>query len=149
MKIDAFADGSLVNTETGEILPKEEYAFIAIPRRLKVYGWFMAFQNAFEILAKDKELWGQPQAVLNYMFSRLDFENYISVQQAEIAEALDIERSRVSEAIRKLLAKGILLRGPKSGRTWSYKLNNAYGWKGQTANLQKERQSLKLSENQP
>ncbi len=99
----------------------------------------MAFNLAFEDLAKDKELWGQPTAVLHYLMSKLSFENYIAVEQMEIARALDIEKTRVSEAIRKLLEKKIIERGPRLGKTWSYKLNHYYGWRGSVVNLQQAR----------
>lgn len=40
------------------------------------YGerWFIAGQEAFEALAKDRELWGQPTAVLHFLLGKLDFE---------------------------------------------------------------------------
>jgi hypothetical protein len=36
----------------------------------------------------------------------------------------------VSKAIGLLVKKGILIKGPAIGRSSSYRLNPAYGWKG-------------------
>ena len=140
MKFQQLADGSLLDKETGEILDQSRGTFIFIPSRIKIKeGWFMAFQDAFESLATDKELWGQPTAVLHYLMSKLSFENFIAVEQAEIAKKLGIERTRVSESIKKLVDKEILEKGPRLGKSWSYKLNPLYGWKGRVKNLKDER----------
>jgi hypothetical protein len=141
MKITRVCDGSLINEETGEVMTAVEYAFIAVPRRSKINGWFMAFQEAFEALSKDRELWGTPRAVLDYLLSRLDFDNFILVQQSEVAAALGIGRDQVSRSTAKLVEKGVLLKGPKAGRTCAYKLNSSYGWKGRVTNLNQERRA--------
>ena len=41
-----------------------------------VYG----IQDAFEELAKDREITNEPRRVLDYMFSKLDFENFILIK---------------------------------------------------------------------
>ncbi len=101
-------------------------------------GWFMAFQDSFEELAKDRELWGQPMAILCYLFSKLDFENDIAIQQADIAKALEIDKHQTSKAMKKLVDKGVIMKGPKIGRASAYKLNINYGWKGKVVNFKKE-----------
>lgn len=87
-------------------------------------------QDPLLMLAKDKELRGRPMAVLTYLLAVLDFENFVQVPQSEIAAELDIGRSHVSEAISLIESKGILLRGPKVGRSSSWRLNPHYGFKG-------------------
>lgn len=133
-------DGSYVDVHTGEILDGNEYRIMAIPHRIKIQeGWFMAFQEAFEALATDKDLNGQSMKVLMFLMSRLSFENYIGLEQKAICEKLDMHKTDVSLAIKKLVDKGILERGPKLGRSSTYKLNPFYGWKGRVKNLQEER----------
>ena len=90
----------------------------------------MAFQDAFEELAKDREITNEPRRVLDYMFSKLDFENFIQLSQKEIIEILGINKSNVSKAIKLLTRKQIVLEGPKVGRSRCYRLNPNYGWKG-------------------
>ncbi len=141
-KLTQLPDGSMMDLDTGEIFdgaPKNgKGTFIFVPRRPKLTGWFMAFQDSFEELAKDRELWGQPMAILCYLFSKLDFENDIAIQQADIAKALEIDKHQTSKAMKKLVDKGVIIKGPKIGRASAYKLNINYGWKGKVVNFKKE-----------
>jgi DNA-binding transcriptional regulator GbsR (MarR family) len=129
-----------IDLDTGEILDGVPvYVHAKIKWR---EGWFMGIQDAFIALAKDKDINGGTRRVLDYMFGRLGFENYICIQQKEICEALDLQKSHVSSAVKLLLKKGIILPGPKLGRTSSYRLNPTYGWKGKVTNLSKTRLEL-------
>ena len=126
-------DGSILDLTTGEILggSGSRGSFVFIPSRAKLKeNWFMFFQNACEKLSKDKTLSGESFRVLMYLLSHLDFENYIIIKQAEVSQELDMQRSHVSRAIKQLTDKDILIKGQKLGRTYSYKLNTTYGWKG-------------------
>jgi hypothetical protein len=87
-------------------------------------------QDALLMLAKDKELTLEPKNVLLYLLSQLDFENFIQVPQVEIASALDMDKAKVSKAIKLLLEKGVLIRGPKLARSSSFRLNPNFGYKG-------------------
>lgn len=99
----------------------------------------MAFQDAFEELAKDREITSEPRRVLDYLFSKLDFENFIQQSQQDIAQALGMHKSQVSEAMKLLVRKQIVLEGPKVGRSKCYRLNPNYGWKGKVKTLQEAR----------
>jgi predicted transcriptional regulator len=90
----------------------------------------MMSQDALLALAKDKELTLAPKNVLLYLLSQLDFENFIQVPQVEIANALDMDKAKVSKAIKLLLEKGVLIRGPKLARSSSFRLNPNFGYKG-------------------
>lgn len=140
MRFQQLPDGSLLDRETGEVLDQSRGTFIFIPSRIKVKeGWFMAFQDAFESLAVDRDISGQTMKILIYMMSRLNFENYIALEQKEIVEKLGIHKSDVSSSIKILSDKGILEKGPRLGKSWSYKLNPFYAWKGRVKNLKEER----------
>ena len=91
-----------------------------------------------------KELTLEPYRVLMVLFGKLDFENWIAVQQKEIADQVDIQKSNVSRAIKLLERKEILLRGPKLGKSYAYRLNPHYGWKGKSKKLQKKLQNARL-----
>lgn len=132
----------VMDTKTGEILDLRERPgmFVYIPDRPRWReGWFMAIQDAFVVLAKDKALSGRPMRVLTYMMGRLDWDNYIMLTQAEIARELDLHRQDVSTAVRLLVERGIVQEGPRVGRSHSYRLNSTYGWKGKTVNLRDRR----------
>lgn len=128
-----------IDRETGEVM---KGCMVYIPYRPRLTErWFMAFQDTFEELAKDREITNEPRRVLDYMFSKLDFENFIQLSQKDIAEALGMHKSQVSEAIKLLARKQIILEGPKVGRSKCYRLNPHYGWKGKVKNLENERRS--------
>lgn len=140
MRFQQLPDGSLLDRETGEILDQSRGTFVFVPSKIKLKeGWFMAFQDAFESLAKDRDLWGQPTAVLHYLMSKLSFENYVALEQKEVSVGLEMDKSDVSRAFKTLVDKGIIEKGPRIGKSWSYKLNPFYGWKGRVKNLKEER----------
>ena len=97
----------------------------------------MAFQDAFEEIAKDKEITSEPRRVLDYLFSKLDFENFIQQSQVDIAKELEMHKEQVSRAIKLLVSKQIILEGPKVGRSKCFRLNPHYGWKGKVKNFEK------------
>jgi len=106
----------------------------------------MGFQEAFDALARDKDLAGQPTRVLLALLAKLDFENWVAVSQVEIAERLGMRRERVSEAFRVLREKGVIEAVVRPGGIRTYRLNNGYAWRGSVTNLQKERaQRLSLA----
>ena len=126
-----------LDVKTGELM---EGCLVYVPYRPKFRGgWFMAFQEAFLAMAKDREMTGEVVRVLHYFFGKLDFENYIHLAQSEIAEALGLQKTHVSRAVKILCDKGIILKGPKVGRSITYRLNSDYGWKGKIKNFESER----------
>lgn len=121
----------LVNMKTGEIVP----AIALFRPKWKGEPFLMIFQDAFAYIAKDKTLTLEAKNVLLYLFSRLDFENFVLIPHVEIAKELDMQRSNVSRAIKLLLEKQIIIEGPKVDRSRGYRLNNKYAWKGTLTNL--------------
>ena len=128
-----------IDRETGEVM---KGCMVYIPYRPRLTErWFMAFQDTFEELAKDPELTLEPKNVLLFLFSKLDFENFIQLSQTDIAEGLGMHKQHVSRAMKLLTGKQIILEGPKVGRSKCYRLNPHYGWKGKVKNLENERRS--------
>jgi hypothetical protein len=64
------------------------------------------------------------------LIERLDFENLIVANQAEIARDLDMDKAQVNRSIKRLLELGVVFEGPKVGVSKSYRLNPHFGWKG-------------------
>lgn len=126
-----------IDAETGEVL---KGCMVYIPHRPKLSErWFMAFQDSFEEIAKDREINGEALRVLTYLYSKLDFENFIQQSQVDIAEGLGMQKTHVSRAMKLLTGKQIVLEGPRVGRSKCYRLNPHYGWKGKVTNLEKAR----------
>ena len=136
-----------IDRRTGEVI---QGCMVWIPYRPKITErWFMAFQDSFEAIAKDPELTLEPKNVLLYLFSKLDFENYIQQSQKEVAEGLGMRKENVSRAMKLLTAKRIVLEGPRVGRSRSYRLNPNYGWKGKVTTLQEHRLRLVKPDEKP
>lgn len=96
----------------------------------------MAFQDSFEKIAKDPDMTGENYRVLMYLYSKLDFENFIQQSQKDIAEGLGMRKENISRAMKLLVEKQIVLEGPKIRRSKCYRLNPHYGWKGKVKNLE-------------
>lgn len=123
-----------VDTSTGE----EVGSFVAVIRPKQKSAFqrhFTMNQDALKILAKT--LTGEQFKVLMILLADLDYENYIQVAQADIADSLDMQKTNVSRSVKVLLDLGVILLGPKVGRSHSYRLNPQFGWKGTVANHKK------------
>ena len=64
------------------------------------------------------------------LLARLDYENLIQVNQAEVSEQVGMNRHNVNRSIKKLIELGVILEGVKIGISRSYRLNPNFGWKG-------------------
>ena len=104
-------------------------------------GWIMNSQEALELLAKDEDFSKESLRILMFLMARLDFENWIQIAQKEIAETLNIKKTNVSRGISLLERKGVIFRGPKIGRSYAFRLNPDFGWKGKVKNLSEYRQN--------
>ena len=93
-------------------------------------GWFVGFQDAFDTLSEDREMTLEVTRVWMKLMGQLGFENFIVVQQINIAESLGMQKSNVSRAIKLLVSKGLLIQGPKVGRSTAYRLSLNICWKG-------------------
>ncbi|MGL5599039.1 MAG: hypothetical protein ACRDDA_13240 [Aeromonas sp.] len=93
--------------------------------------------NQTALLTIANELNHDQTRVLMAMLSDLDYENYIQISQVDIANALSMQKSNVSRAIKHLVEFGILEEGPKVGRSKTYILNRQFGWKGSVSNHKK------------
>lgn len=88
------------------------------------------FQQALDVVAKDKALSGETLRIWMKLLSELEDDNYMQLQQCVIAEEMGINKTHVSRAFRQLMEAGYLEEGPKSGRAKSYRVNPEIAWKG-------------------
>lgn len=124
-----------VDLETGEILP---HVLVAMQQKIPngfAEGWVAMAQSAADLFAGIKNT--DDHRVLWMLLAQLNFENDIRIEQSAIAEKLGMQRPNVSRSIKRLQELGIIVEGPKVGRSRTYKLDPAYGWKGSSANHQK------------
>ncbi len=119
-----------VDMATGEIL---EGATLAVfyPKRKNGFstGWVAMAQDPLMKLAQ-ADLGKESMRVLFAILAILDYENWISLSQAELGRHLNIKPSNMSRAIARLVSEGVLLAGPKIQTKRTFRLNPSYGWKG-------------------
>jgi predicted transcriptional regulator len=127
----------IADIDTGEV----QYAVVPLRKKHITGGFFLAMQEAFIWLAKSN-LPHEQLRVLHYLFGKLDFENWLRVSQAEISKELEMKRSNISRAIKALVDRGILHKGPKVGTSWTYRLDPSFGYKGRGKNLKKLEQTI-------
>lgn len=129
---------SQFDNETGELL---EGVLVYCGVKCNPYGggFIMNSQEALIIISKDKDMTRDALRIFVNICGKLDFHNWIQVSQTEISQELDIHKVNVSKAFKLLIDKGILLQGPKAGRSFAYRLNPDYGWKGKVKNLNEYR----------
>ena len=118
-----------IDQQTGEVI--EGFVAYVDPKRKNGFqkGWMAMAQEAMMMLAQSN-LTGNDMKVMWAMLARLDYENLIQVNQAEVAEQVGMNRHNVNRSIKKLIELGVVLEGVKIGISRSYRLNPNFGWKG-------------------
>ena len=120
----------MLNTATGEISNGVPVYVAGKARWDYRGGWFMGFQEAFGLLARDKTLTGETLRVWMHLLSILGFENFIVIEQKEISKAIGVHVPHISRAIKVLVEKGLLIKGPRVGRSCAYRLSLKAAWRG-------------------
>lgn len=125
MQVDAFT-GEIEDGFVAYVAPKRKNGF--------VNGWVaMSQQKALIELAK-ADLGDEARRVLFVLLGHVEYENFIVVPQAKMAEEIGMAKSHFSRALTRLVGEGVIERGPKVGRMVSLRLNPSYGWKGTAKN---------------
>ncbi len=114
----------------GEVFEGATLALI-FPKRRNGFGegWVAMAQPALMALATG-EIFGEEARVFFGLIAILDFENWIQLNQSELSEKLKMKRQNFNRALLKLENEKILIRGPRVGRSITFRLNPNYGWKG-------------------
>jgi hypothetical protein len=126
-----------VDANTGETIENGFIAYVA-PKQKNGFGtgWLAMAQDVLMIFAKSN-LGADDFKVLMALLAKLDFENLLVINQAEIARELGIQRQTVQRSIKRLMAIEALLEGPRIGVSRSYRLNPNFGWKGSARSHQR------------
>lgn len=123
-----------VDLRTGEVLEEGFVAYVA-PKRKNGFGqrWMAMAQDAAMMLAQSK-LGADDFRVFMALVAKLDFENLLVLNQAELAREVGMQRQNVQRSLKRLLSMEVVLEGPKIGISRSYRLNPNFGWKGSARN---------------
>lgn len=128
---------AVLDLRTGEYEP----AITWVRQKWKGESFFMGFQDAFAELAK-KRISAEAKNVFLFILGKVDYDNRLTIPQAEIARQLGMHRQNVSRAMTALVKEGVLLvEEPLLGRTRRFRLNDRYGWKGKLKNLRTKRKT--------
>ena len=92
--------------------------------------WVATFQDGLAWMAKQEGMTGEQWRVFAYLVSKLDFDNYLKVQQKDIAEELRMHVKAVSRAIKGLKELDVISVGPMAGRSKTYRLNPRIAHRG-------------------
>lgn len=115
----------------------KRFGIFELPDKSKLRGgWFMAMQDGLDWLST-QNFTGETLKVLIHIWSKLDFENYILVKQADIATKLKMPKQNVSRAIKVLIDAGVIHAGPNVGQVKTYRLDPSFGFKGKAKNMGK------------
>lgn len=90
----------------------------------------MGMLDAFGTIADDPTLTDGDRTVMLKLLSRLDFQNYLHVEVAELAAEMGRTRVGVSKSMKNLVDHGILHKGPRVGRSYTYRLDPGTAWRG-------------------
>lgn len=119
----------VVDTDTGEVM----YAVVEVRKKYFTGGFFMGIQEGFLHISK-LDLTGEQHKILLFIFAKLDFENWLRLSQTDIAAELGMQKQHVNRAMKVLVEKGIIHKGPKVGNQLTYRLDPSFGFKGRAKN---------------
>ena len=92
-------------------------------------GWVAVYQDMISTIAE----WNLPNEqyrVFLKLLSKIDFENYLTINQGELSQALDIKQPHISRAIKALCKKNVIIEGPRAGLNKTYRFNPYIAHKG-------------------
>ena len=122
--------------EDEEQTPQTVYFVPPHPKKRYPERWLLLWQDGSDIgvsmteQAEENVLTQTEYRVRDWLMGTIGIGNYVYVNQAEMARRLRIERATASRAIKRLIELGILLRGPKSGRSNTYMVSPAFCFAG-------------------
>lgn len=126
----------------GTIFPDDEkqlpiQAYFTPPTKKKYnLNWIVLWQNPSEIgvglmeQAEAENMTLSDYRVRDFLLGTIGIGNYVFVNQREVSRRLNLNKSTVNESIKRLIKLGILLIGPKSGRSNTYMINPAFCFAG-------------------
>lgn len=97
------------------------------------------FQQAMGRLGREGTLGKEGWRVLAYLLERLDWDNWLVIPQAQIAEDLQMQRQNVSRAVRQLVTEGIVCQAEPPAPRTAYRLSVEFAYRGSYNGWQKRR----------
>ena len=92
-------------------------------------GWIALYQAMISNIA-DENLSKEQYRVLLKLLGKIDFDNYLTISQTEMAQQLNMKQPHISRAIRALCERKIIIEGPRAGLNKTYRFNPYIAYKG-------------------
>ncbi len=92
-------------------------------------GWIALYQEMITAIAR----WNLPNEqyrVFLALLGKVDFENYLTISQKDLANELNIKQPHISRAIKALCNMQIIIEGPRAGLNKTYRFNPYVAHKG-------------------
>lgn len=121
-----------VDVDTGDVL--ERMPIYCPPKKHSLFsktGYTDVSQSAAITLAKS-DLSGVTLRVLWMIIASIEMDNYISINQTQMAKEMGLDKSSFNRALKELITNSIVVENIQSGKSKTYSLNPNYGWKGST-----------------
>ena len=115
---------TLIDEETGKTVGM-------FPLKSKGLGseWLAVYQKMLLFLSQLK-LSCEQYRVLFALLSKVDFENYLTISQTELAKEINMKQPNIARAIKGLCELNIIVEGPRAGLNKTYRLNPYVAHKG-------------------
>lgn len=113
--------GEVKTTDLDEIEPKRRNGFTR--------GWTAMSLTASKQLASS-DLGLSEYRVFHLMIAHMDYENWVRISQTELAEELGMGRANFSRSLNRLVREGFIVKGPKQGRSPTYRISPECAWRG-------------------
>jgi hypothetical protein len=122
-----------VDLDTGEIL--DGVPILVSPKKRYISeDYTIVFLEAMQSIATDKTLGAQEFRVLAYLISMLGTENnFKAFNQTQIGVEIGMHKTHVNRSIKRLIEKGIIIKGAHIGKGFVYGLNPNFAWRGPAA----------------
>ena len=92
-------------------------------------GWVAVYQIMAVLLARLK-LTNEQYRVFLALIGKIDFDNYLTINQTALAEEIDMKQPHIARAIKNLCERNIIIEGPRAGLNKTYRFNPYIAHKG-------------------
>ena len=103
--------------------------FFPLKKKSLGTGWIAVYQDMISTIAE----WNLPNEqyrVFLKLLGKVDFENYLTVSQKELAQELSMKQQNISKAIKALCERNVIIEGPRAGLNKTYRFNPYIAHKG-------------------
>ena len=110
---------------------------IVVPTQKLKSNHVRTFQDGLTEIALDKELCGDDLRTLLGILANLEYENKFTISLTTLAEKLEIPRSNLSKAVKKLVKKGYLAKEGSQGNIIHYMVDPRIAFKSRVSKFSK------------